>query len=1308
MKKLLLTTVFSVLCSLVMNAVTFNVTVPAGTRACYIAGDFNGWDAGNAVAMSPSGTNTFTLTLDDVSEAAAAVGYKYLCGQDWAYVEKGASGEEIGNRTAVTAMDVVASWAKMSNPDIIETKLVVNGYTRIVKVFLPTDYATSSESYPVVYMTGVQARYDNAGSDSDRGDDHLGDQSWNIPGIAYGVDGGIPCIFVSMYGFVAENTPYAYADFAGSGNADSFISAIETELMPYINKTYRTKQGAANTSIVGGDMGGLFSVYAALKRPDLFGQCAALSPTIWMNRDDIIAFAGNATASQGQRFYLSVGSNEPDMIKSDVAALQAALAARPDTDVRFTTFTGATHNDVAWGKAFKSIYPYLLSADAPMVGSEVALGANAVATATELESTAYSIVSAIDSQDLKYDSQTKFAYISNFVSGGNEVEAQVAIVEIPASVKTKYYWNVSRSADGTGELLKSSNGNIGFSSKKSATTWHRVAVFADESVKDIAAGSTAFRVVTATQEVTMTPGDNYTTSATVTFGSDKSFEIYFGSVNSGSKQSALTEVLSVPADCTSAEIVYDFVTNKVTVTAAEGGGEGGGDNEKPDIAKTAYSIVSAVDSENLVYDANSKFSYITNYISSGKETAVQVTVTEIPASVKTQYYWNVSRSADGKGELLKSSNGNVSFSSKKNATSWHRVTIFDDESVKDVAANSTAFRLATSTESITMSVAQKYSVKASATFTGVDKSFTIHYGSVNSGSDMGAITDIYNVSDNCTGADISYDFLTNRVTITETAWGESVGDIVVEKFMAVPSFCQVGTSSTVTLALADAKGYDVTVDVSHNYGSKTARTLTATADGEWQLEMSNLQAGIYHITLNVQRGETKVSDVETIAIKVLNDVRENISLVNPYEGIDWKNINQYKANFHTHTTQSFDAQLRVDETVDKYRAAGYKILALTEHDANPYPWELFNMYNPAAESRNPAELDMLAIPGNELSKSYNNSWNEVGGSEFNHHNDFFTGRQGQEFGTLRESYAYTQKLGGMQLINHPGQYWNLANNYTPGEKNSPEWHAENFMTYSSLIGLEVYNQGNRRPNDRILWDQILEITMAKGCSVWGYSCDDSHNNDQLFRNYNFMLMPQLTVEDLKDAMRNGTHYFCYEYSGSGEAKAPRIHNIAVDTEAHTITIETDATNVYWISATDISNSNSPSTRKSTVLAVGKRFDYTGFNGNYVRALLLNEYGETCTQPFGFDTAINNVVENRADATNSISVYPNPATEVVNIEAGSGIEQVTIYNVVGQCAKAVCGNNSNKVSIDVSSLAQGHYIVSIATATTTYNERLVVK
>ncbi len=1304
MKRILLSLLLLVVGISAINAVTFNVSVPAGTRSCYIAGDFNGWDAGNAVAMKPSGNNTFTLTLDDVTEAAAAVGYKYLCGQDWAYVEKGASGEEIGNRTTVTVMDVVASWAKMYNPDIIETKLTVNGYPRIVKILLPSDYVATTTAYPVVYLTGVQSRYDNAGSDSDRGDDHMGDMSWNIPGIVNEVASGVPCIFVSMYGFVAENIPYAYPDFEGSGQADNLIEGIANTLMPYINSTYRTLTGAANTSIAGADMGGLFSIYAALKRPDLFGQCASLSPMLWINKEDIMNYASTAASTSSQRFYFSVGELETDVIKNDVNELQAAIAERTNTDVRLTTFAGATHNDVAWGEAFKSIYPYLLSTDASYVGSRAVVSHRSQA-ADNLAETDYSIVSAIDSQNLVYDSNTSFTYVDNFVSGNSEVEAQVAIVEIPVDVKTQYYWNVSRSADGSGELLKSTNGNIGFSSKKTATTWHRVVVFADESVKDIAAGSHAFRVATATGDVTMTAGNNYTASATVSFGDDKNFEIYFGSVNSGSKQSALTEVLSVPATCDKADILYDFRTNRVTIIPVDGGGnDDDDDDETIDIAATDYSIVSAVDSQELQYDAQSQFTYITDFVSSGRQVPAKVVVTEIPADIKTQYYWNVSRSADGTGKLLKESPGNIGFSSKKTTTSWHRVAILSDETVKDVAANSAAFRVATASESITMSVTGKYTVKASASFAGADKSFTIHYGSVNSGSDMGAITDTHNVSATCTAADISYDFMTNQVSVTETAWGEVIADVVVEKFRVVPAICNVGTTATVSLACADAANIEPSVSVSHNYGAEQSHSLTATESGEWRLDLPNLQAGIYHISLHFHRGETTLSDVYTIAVKVLNDENRNLSVDNPYEGIDWSTIHQYKANFHTHTTQSFDSQLKVDDAVDHYYRAGYKVLALTEHDANPYPWEMFNLFNPMAEARYPQQLDMLAIPGNELSKSYNNSWNEVGGSEFNHHNDFFTGRQGMEFATLRESYAYTSQLGGMQLINHPGQYWNLSTKYTPGEKNSPEWHAENFMTYPSLIGLEVYNQGNRRPNDRILWDQILEITSP--FPVWGYSCDDSHNVDQLFSNYNWMLMPELTIDALKTAMRHGTHYFSYEYTGSGEAKAPRISDISINDGL--ISIATDATEVFWISSTDTSDANNPSTCKSTIVAVGKQFDCKGFQGKYVRALLKNEFGETCTQPFFFDEVTDGVIDEIAGTHNNVTLYPNPATDVVTIETASEIRSIVLYNIMGQVVKNVASATGSTVTLPIANLPQGHYIVSVTTQHRTYNEKLVIK
>lgn len=1291
MKKVVSTLLLAIFALATANAVTFNVTVPEGTKACFIAGDFNGWDATNAVEMSPSGANTFTLTLDNVTNAAAEVGYKYLCGQDWAYVEKGPSGEELGNRTSVGAMDVVASWAKLYNPDIFETKLEVNGYTRIVKVLLPADYQNSNQSYPVVYMTGVQARYDKAGDDSDRGDDHMGDASWNVPGMVKG--SASPCIFVSMYGFVAENIPYEYADFAGSGAADDFINGIEKSLIPYINSRYRTKTGPANTSIVGADLGGLFSVYAALKRPDLFGQCAALSPTIWLNKSEIISLAASAEASAAQRFYLSVGGNEPSQIKSDVADLEAALAARSNADVRFTTFAGATHNDVAWGAAFKSIYPFLLSADATYAGRN-AVGAQPLAS--DFSTAPYSYLSAVDSQNLDYDSSVEFSYVDKYLHEGSERPARVAIVEIPASIKTQYYWNVARSGNGTGDLLKSTNGNVGFSSKKTNTSWLRIVIFEDETVKDIAANSGAFRVVCGSSETMMTPGNNHTASASVNFGSEKSFKIYFGSVNSGSKQSSLTEAISVSDNCTNATIVYDFVTNKVSVTES-GQGESGDDNPTTgDLASTSYSIVSAIDSESLSYDSKSKFTYITNFVSSETEVPAQVTIVEIPASVKTQFYWNVARSGNGTGDLLKSTNGNVSFSSKKTTTSWLRVAVLEGETVKDVAANSTAFRLATASASTIMSIAGSYTVTASAEFTGEDKSFTIHFGSVNSGSDMGAITGTYRVSENCTAADISYNFLTNSVAINETNWGETISNVAIDKFIAVPSFCNAGANTKVMLEIADAADINPSVTVSLNYGTPSQKSLTKESDGKWSLNLSSLQAGIYHISLNLQRGTTSIADYKTIAVKVLTDANEEKTIVNPYDGIDWATINQFKSNFHTHTTQSFDANLRVNETVDRYYNAGYKILALTDHDANPYPWEMFSLFNPQASSRNPAALDMLAIPGNELSKSYANSWNEVGGSEFNHHNDFFTGRQGQEFATLRESYAYTEKLGGMQLINHPGQYWNLSKSYTPGEKNSPEWHAENFMTYSSLIGLEVYNQGNRRPNDRILWDQILDITMRENVAVWGYSCDDMHNNEQLFRNYNFMLMPELTTEALKDAMRNGTHYFCYEPSGSGQAKAPRINAINIDEANCTLSIDTDATEVYWISSTDISDYNSPSTRKSTVLAVGKEFDYTGFQGLYVRALLVNEYGETCTQPFGFTSEDTGIDDAEIDAVELVNIYPNPATDIVNLKATSLIKSVDVYNIMGQPIMHLDDINANTTTLNVSALPTGHYLLSVTT------------
>ena len=86
------------------ETLVYNVTVPEGTPACYIVGDMTSW---SFVAMTKVDDTHYTITYDNVTKATA---YKYACGEDWAYVEKGANGEELQNRT-YTENDVVAKWA---------------------------------------------------------------------------------------------------------------------------------------------------------------------------------------------------------------------------------------------------------------------------------------------------------------------------------------------------------------------------------------------------------------------------------------------------------------------------------------------------------------------------------------------------------------------------------------------------------------------------------------------------------------------------------------------------------------------------------------------------------------------------------------------------------------------------------------------------------------------------------------------------------------------------------------------------------------------------------------------------------------------------------------------------------------------------------------------------------------------------------------------------------------------------------------------------------------------------------------------
>lgn len=412
-------------------------------------------------------TDRFKLELPDVSESDVANGFKYLCGRDWAYVEKSASGGEIDNRTVTGSPDVVGSWASVPQWEVETLEMVLNGISRQVRVYLPEGYDESSEAYPVMYYNTVQQRYNNAGADDDRGDDFFGSVSWNAHETmeALRSEGVSPYIMVEVSSFLPENTVDYNEDFEGTGCADEWLTAFVGELMPAINSRYRVADEAA--TIVGADYGALFGLYTAISRPDLFGRCVAMSPMLWINPgtfDELAASASERTAAQ--YFYLSSGSLEPGWMTQGVSSLADALGGISGAVVHNVVFEGAAHDDEDWGASFGNILRAMADGSSPSAKVNAVRSKAVSRAAADFASSVYTLYAGEDADNMQRIGT--LAYTEDFRKQGSStaVKAYVITNDIAASLKSKYYWNVACGEDASVGWLLADNKSIGFSSKK--------------------------------------------------------------------------------------------------------------------------------------------------------------------------------------------------------------------------------------------------------------------------------------------------------------------------------------------------------------------------------------------------------------------------------------------------------------------------------------------------------------------------------------------------------------------------------------------------------------------------------------------------------------------------------------------------------------------------------------------------------------------------------------------------------------------------------------------------------------------------
>ncbi len=332
---------------------------------------------------------------------------------------------------------------------------------------------------------------------------------------------------------------------------------------------------------------------------------------------------------------------------------------------------------------------------------------------------------------------------------------------------------------------------------------------------------------------------------------------------------------------------------------------------------------------------------------------------------------------------------------------------------------------------------------------------------------------------------------------------------------------------------------------------------------------------------------------------------------NPYQQVDWEQHQQYKASLHVHTTRS-DGGVSPQGTVDRYHELGYQILAITDHNNVTWPWTDFSDMKPSDrslqwmkqenlmraavyEDRDPVALGMIDIQANELSSHHHMS------SFFNGHIRPLYGEPLEDPVTEEESIRSVKENDGIVMLYHPGRY-----------DMTLQWYVETYNNNDHVFGMEIYNQGDRYPQDRMLWDSVLTVTMP-GRPVWGYSNDDMHGPSQLGRNWNVMILPELTHEATRKGLEQGLSYFIYSPQGHNAAAIPLIENIEVDSHQGTISITAaNYERVVWIS-------------RGTVIHEGAVIDLDELPQavNYVRAELHAADGVIAgTQPFGISRLVD--------------------------------------------------------------------------------------
>ena len=323
------------------DAVTF--VYRGAAKRVEVVGDFTGWAPTGLVLRDVPGTNDLKF-IRLKFPAAARLEYKLVADGEWLLdpLNPNSNDNGVGGRNSNFNGPDYRPASPTSRREGLRGRLeqlpLPGGDRRKVQVYLPPGYARSRARYPVLYMQdGTQ--FITLGRAAETADQM----------IAEGKVEPFIIVFIDPLDRMKEY----WAD-------DAFADWMARTLVPVVDAHYRTRRLRAARALSGASLGGVISVWTALRHPETFARVAGHSSAFQIDGGRLLSALAALDAQTRRRyplrFYLDAGRYEPSILETSRRA-NITLRARGYPVTYREAPVG--HNYTAWRDRLADAYAAL-------------------------------------------------------------------------------------------------------------------------------------------------------------------------------------------------------------------------------------------------------------------------------------------------------------------------------------------------------------------------------------------------------------------------------------------------------------------------------------------------------------------------------------------------------------------------------------------------------------------------------------------------------------------------------------------------------------------------------------------------------------------------------------------------------------------------------------------------------------------------------------------------------------------------------------------------------------------------------------